>query len=133
MSEPTKALREYLANAVSDAAVYGGRLPQEAVKTDPADTIVVRFVGNPGAMGSGYQTYGDARVDVRCLAATDIEAAALHGLAHAALKRLRRHVGTDGTVVHWARPSGGGGLSEDPDTGWPQVLSSWQCLVDATP
>lgn len=129
MNDPTPTVVAYL-DARLAADVYGGRLPASAVDTRPSDTVVVRFDGNPGSFGRGYQTYGDVRIDIRCLGATDIAAVALNQQVVTELKALRRHVGDDGTVVHWAQPAGGGGLSEDPDTGWPQVLSSWQLLID---
>lgn len=130
MNDPTATVVAYL-DARLAADVYGGRLPATAVQTDPADAVVVRFGGYPGSFGRGYQTYGDSRIDIRSLAATDIAAVALDAQVHRELKSLRRHTGSDGTVVHWAQPAGGGGLSEDPDTGWPQVLSTWQLLIDA--
>lgn len=124
MTDPIEALVSYL-NARLTPSVYGGSVPGSY--TDPetdGDAILVRHAGEPGNVGRAYQTYGDTRVDVFCYSATDLGAVQLHRTVYRELKGMRRNT-SGGMVLHWARPSGGGGQSVDEDTGWDQVVSSW--------
>lgn len=113
--------------ALASSRVFGGELPTRETKNMPRAAVVVKPAGG-GLLGMVDQDYGDQRVDVDCYAQTAHDAWSLHLAVYAALKHMRRGVHA-GTLLHWAKPSSRGTLARDPDTDWPDAISSWQVLA----
>lgn len=133
MPDPIEALRAFLrADAAIDGRVDGrvfaGELPRKETEQMPREAVVIRPGGGPDAIGGGYQSYGDLRLDVLCYGSTPHNAWLLHLDVHAALKDLKRKVFAE-TLLHWARPSVKGQTGRDPEKDWPLTLSSWQVLA----
>lgn len=113
--------------ALAGTRVFAGELPRTENTAMPRQAVVLGPAGG-GALGGGYQRYGDGRVDAYCYGATPRESWVLYLAVHVALKQLRREVHS-GVLLHWARPSAGGATGRDPETDWPLTLSSWQVLA----
>ena len=113
---------------LTGSRIYGGEVAKADVASMPRASIVVSPAGGFGAIGKGYQRYGDRRFDVDCYAATEGASYQLYLQVHEALKHFRRgtYAGCD---LIWAKPSAGGNTGRDPRTDWPVTLSSWQVLA----
>lgn len=113
--------------ALVGTRVFGGELPRTESGSMPRAAVVVQPAGG-GLLGTGYQTWGDKRVDVNCYGSTPHAAFAVYLATYRAMKHLRREVYSD-VLLHWAREGAGGAGGRDPETDWPIVLSSWQVFV----
>lgn len=107
--------------------VFGGELPRGETASMPRKAIVLTPSGG-GFIGSGYQEYGDIRVDLHCYGETPKEANDVWRAVHPALKQLRRAL-QGPCLLHWARPAGGPLTLRDPDADWPFTLATYQILV----
>jgi hypothetical protein len=114
-----------------DTRGFGGELPVQEAEEMPRTAIVIREAGG-GVLGTGFQAYGDQRVDVLAYGATPLEASDLYRVIQPALKQLARVVFAE-CLLHWARRAGGPVPMRDPNTDWPFMYSSWQLLVAETP
>lgn len=135
-AEPIAALVTFLKADRAVAArvgtrVFGGELPRSENESMPRQAVVISPAGG-GALGGGYQAFGDRRVDIDCYGSTGRESWLLYLDVHAALKALRREVHSR-VLLHWARISADGSTGRDPDTDWPLTISSWQVLSSETP
>jgi hypothetical protein len=107
--------------------VFNKELPPAETVSMPRACVVISPAGG-GAIGRGYQQYGDVRVDAFCYGATLNEAWLVYLDVKAAMKRINRQVAAT-VLVHWAKESSGGTLARDPTSEWPVGLASWQVLV----
>lgn len=114
--------------ALVSGRVFGGELAGAEAASMPRKAIVVARAGGPGAIGKGYQRYGDIGVELRCYGETPHSADQLWRRAYPALKQLARVI-EDGCLIHWAKLGGGPMALRDPDTDWPFTLASFQVLV----
>lgn len=116
-----------IAHILTDAGlqrVFRPRLPQSESASMPRSCVVLRRSGG-GALQSGYMPTIDIRVDVRCYGVNDVEANELGSQVSRILHNVR-DVTTPAGRVMWCRTAGAVADQNEPSTGWPVTLSSWQ-------
>lgn len=109
------------------ARVFNKELPAGEDASMPRACVVISPSGG-GALGGGYQQYGDVRVDAWCYGATLNEAWLVYLDVKAVMKAVKRTRWAT-VLVHWAKESSAGTLARDPVSQWPLCLSSYQVLV----
>lgn len=114
--------------ALTAGRVFGDEIPADQTVSMPRKCIVVEPSGGSNTYGSGFQEYGDTRVDFRSYGETPYEAGRVQRAAYGALKQLRRQVHA-GVLLHWAKRSGGPLALRDPDAGWSYRFESFQVLT----
>jgi hypothetical protein len=132
-ADPIAAVRTVLladddTAALVSTRIYGGEVPEPALKAMPQATIVLNPVGGIPNPGGGFQNYGNTRIDVCCYGATLNEAWKVYLAAYTALKQMRpQHA--DDVLLHSADVVSKGTLARDPVTQWPTVLSTFSVLA----
>jgi len=131
IANPLAALAGYLRaipelQAACGARVFAQALPGQEAPQMPRTAVVLRSSGGPGTPRNLPLLY--VRLDAVSYGRTYLEADNLGWVVHAALNGLDR-VETGGTLLH-ALVSAGGPISvRDPDTEWPQVVSTWTLMA----
>lgn len=110
--------------------ICGAKLSAAIVDQMPAAAIVVKRNGSPIGIGANDRIeWTRARVDVFCYGRTDYEAERVGLSAHHALRRFAGSgaIG-DGILVRSVTHSAGPIQIEDPDTGWPALIYTYEVL-----
>lgn len=113
---------------IADVRVYGDHVPDADTSFMPRACVVIQSAGSPNSIGSGFQEYGDRRVDVRTYGTTPFEADTLFRTVYLVLKNLTREVHAR-ALIHWVKPVSGRSLLREPDTDWPFAFSTWHVLM----
>lgn len=114
--------RPALSAAPLSGRIFAGALPPAEVPNMPRMAVVVRAAGGPES--PRHLPIVVMRLDVMAYGRTHHEAAAAQWPVFDELRRLVR-VTTGGTLLHAANPAGGPISGRDPDTEWPQLVTSW--------
>lgn len=126
VADPIAALVEHLRTALAVAAggrVFAGSLPRTEVASMPRAGVLLRAAGGPTQ--PAHAPLVIVRVDVHAYGATPYAAMTMHWAAFGALRDLTR-LTIAGTLLHSCVPETGPFSQTDPDTEWPEVVSSWR-------
>jgi hypothetical protein len=115
------ALRSYLLGqqAITDLcgrSIYVLAMPKEELELGPHEVVVI--LASVGKLGAMRRTITEARVDLVCFGATDLEAAILEMPVAEAMKSLNREL-WEGVLLHNATVASGPFQARDPETFWP--------------
>lgn len=126
VADPVAALVAHLRTALAVATggrVFAGTLPGSEASSMPRSGVLLRAAGGPAA--PAHAPLVVMRVDVHAYGATPYAAMMVHWAAYAALRDLSR-LTIAGTLIHSCMPETGPFSQRDPDTEWPEVVSSWR-------
>lgn len=125
------AIREHTnAGEIVEDRISGAKIPASTVELMPAACIVVQRNGSPSRPGARDRVeWTAARLDVICYGRTDYEAERLgisvhHGLRQFAGDRQEAGAILVRSIVH----TGGPQQIEDPQTGWPSIIYTYEIL-----
>lgn len=129
-ADPEAALVAYLKAdadlvALVAAYVFAGELPANITKLMPRKALVLRASGGVSLTGDSFVEHDTGRFDLFAFGETPKEASLVMRTAELAMKRLRRSVHAN-TLLHWAKPAGGGISGREPQTEWPRQFQSFQ-------
>lgn len=131
IANPLAALAGYLREDSSLEAILAERifaqtLPGSEADAMPRPAAVLRSAGGPGSPRHAPLLY--VRLDAVSYGRTFLEADSVGWTLWSALNAVNR-VTTGGTILHGLVSTGGPVAVRDPDTEWPQVVSSWTLMA----
>lgn len=110
--------------------IFGSKIPADTSAVMPVGCIVVKRNGVASGIGASDRIeWTRARIDVFAYGRTDYEAEQVGLSAHHALKRFNGgSVVGDGVLVRTITHTAGPIQIEDPDTGWPALIYTYEVL-----
>ena len=115
---------------ITDGRIAGAKIPADTVAEMPVANVVVARNGTPARPGARDRVeWTAARLDVRCYGRTDYEAERLGIAVHHGLKQFTgSRILAGGALIRSIMHVGGPQQVEDPITGWPSIIYTYEIL-----
>lgn len=124
-------LKQYTGAAeIVESRIHGAKIPAATVALMPTSCVVVARNGTPSRPGARDRVeWTAARLDVRCYGRTDYEAERLGISVHHGLRQFKGSTKLlGGCLVRSVVHTGGPQQIEDPQTGWPSIVYTYEIL-----